>query len=260
MFIVCCLAGCGEAKHSAAAPPRRPSVPLQKDFSMDLGAGVSMEFVLIPSGEFIMGSNNGGNDERPPHKVTIAKPFYLGKYEVTQKQWQTLMGDNPSHHKGDNKPVEWIRWYDCDRFMTELKRVAPGNQFRLPTEAEWEYACRAGTTNERHCADTELGEYAWYEKNSDSMTHPVGQKKPNAWGLHDMHGNVLDWCQDFYVPNYDGAPADGTARPKGAEGNRVLRGGSYDSPTNKVRSTYRCWGYPPVRHKIIGFRVLLETP
>jgi formylglycine-generating enzyme required for sulfatase activity len=219
-----------------------------------------MTFVLVPAGEFTMGSDTGGKDEKPFHKVSIAKPFYLGKYEVTQKQWEAMMPENRSRFRGNDFPVDRVSFNDCKKFTDALMERWPGSKFRLPTEAEWEYACRAGSTGDYCCANNEIGQYAWYEKNCDNTTHPVGQKKPNAWNLHDMHGNVFEWCADYYEPSYDGAPVNGSARPKDKETNRVLRGGAYDSPVNKLRSAYRCWGYPPLRDRTIGLRVVLEAP
>ena len=134
--------------------------------------------------------------------MTITKPFYLGKYEVTQEQWEAVMGSNPSHFKGPKNPVEQVSWDDCQQFLVKLnaKSGGQGSKFVLPTEAQWEYACRAGSTGKFCFGDDEkqLGEYAWYEANSGDKTHPVGEKKPNTFGLHDMHGNVWEWCQDWY--------------------------------------------------------------
>jgi formylglycine-generating enzyme required for sulfatase activity len=169
------------------------------------------------------------SDEKPQHRVRITKPFYLGKYLVTQEQWEAVMGNNPSHFKGPKNPVEQVSWDDCQQFLRQAQREVGvrGGKFQLPTEAQWEYACRAGSTT-RYCfGDDEsgLGEYAWYDKNSGNKTHPVGEKKPNAWGLYDMHGNVWEWCQDWYDGGYyANSPTDD---PTGPGSNRVLRGGSW---------------------------------
>ena len=132
------------------------------------------------------------------HRVTLTKGFYMGATEVTQSQWKAIMGNNPSYFKGDNRPVEKVSWDDCQEFIRELNLQEGGNKYRLPTEAEWEYTCRAGTTT-RFCfgdSESRLGDYAWYSSNSSSKTHPVSRKKPNVWGLYDMHGNVWEWCED----------------------------------------------------------------
>ena len=166
-----------------------------------------MEFVLIPAGTFMMGDKNGWDAEKPVHKVTISKPYYLGKYEVTQEQWKAVMGNNPSRLKGPRNPVEMVSWYDCQAFVAKLneKFHAQGATFGLPTEAQWEYACRAGTTTQWSFGDdpTALEDYASWDMVGDStFHHAVGQKKPNAWGLHDMHGNVWEWCADRWAEEY----------------------------------------------------------
>jgi formylglycine-generating enzyme required for sulfatase activity len=152
---------------------------------------ISMKLVWIAPGEFKMGSNDGEDFEKPLHTVKITKGFYMGAFEVTQGQYQQVMGTNPSYFKGANLPVEQVSWDDAVEFCKKLSQKE-GKTYRLPTEAEWEYACRAGTTTKFSFGDDEsqLGEYAWYGKNSGMKTHPVGKKKPNAWGLFDMHGNV----------------------------------------------------------------------
>jgi formylglycine-generating enzyme required for sulfatase activity len=173
-----------------------------------------MEFVWIPAGEFQMGSSDGYDNERPVHTVHIKEPFFMTKYPVTQGQWEAVMGNDPSHFKGDpQRPVENVSWHDVQAFLQALNQKEAGNAYRLPTEAEWEYACRASTTTAYSFGDdaSQLGEYAWYEENSQERTHSVGQKKPNAWGLYDMHGNVWEWVQDCYHDSYTGAPIDGSA-------------------------------------------------
>ena len=210
---------------------------LKTNLAIDLGGGVTMEFVLIRPGSFTMGTDK--NDaEKPAHKVTITKPFYLGKYEVTQEQWETVMGSNPSNFKGPKLPVERVSWSECRDFVDKLKETVPGHEFRLPTEAQWEYACRAGSAGD-YCfgdGDKNLGEYAWYSSNAGSQTHPVGEKKPNAWGLYDMHGNVWEWCSDAYGPYSGEAVSD----PAGAtSGSHVLRGGSWGGEPGRLRSAHR---------------------
>ena len=225
-----------------------------KTETIDLGGGVKMEFVLIRPGSFTMGADKGNQgDEKPAHKVTISKPFYLGKYEVTQEQWEKVMGSNPSNFKGPKLPVEQVSWNDCQNFLAKLKKKVTGYEFRLPTEAQWEYACRAGSTGD-YCFDdgeTNVGEYGWHSNTSGGKTHPVGEKKPNAWGLYDMHGNVWEWCSDAYGPYSSEAVID----PKGANsGNRVLRGGAWYINPRCLRSASRDNGMPDYRYNGIGLR------
>jgi formylglycine-generating enzyme required for sulfatase activity len=201
----------------------------EKTLTIDLGGDVKMEFILIPAGSFVMGSDEK-DYEKPPRKVTFAKPFCLGKYEVTQAQWDAVMGKWKHHFLNPRHPVESATWVDCQAFVNKLKERAPGREFRLPSEAEWEYACRAGSTTRFSFGNDEkdLDDHAWHGGNAKRTTHPVGQKKPNAWGLHDMHGNVWEWCQDVWHDNYQGAPSDGSARTDGDQQFRVLRGGSWE--------------------------------
>jgi formylglycine-generating enzyme required for sulfatase activity len=215
-----------------------------------------IEFVLVPAGSFMMGSTNGGTDEKPVHQVTISQAFYMGKYEVTQGQWQTVMGNNPSNFKdcGGNCPVEQVSWDDAQNFINRLNESNDGFRYRLPTEAEWEYACRAGTTGDYA---GNLSEMAWYSENSGSKTYAVGGKQPNAWGLADMHGNVWEWCQDWYHETYYGAPTDGSAWLSGGEQEyRVLRGGSWGNYAEGLRSAVRDYGAPDSRVSFDGFRVV----
>ncbi len=216
-----------------------------KEVTVDLGKSVKLEMVLIPAGEFMMGSPDSDKDaqslDKPLHRVRITKPFYLGKYLVTQEQWQTVMGSNPSYFKGPKNPVEQVSWEDCREFVEKLNVKAGGGKFSLPTEAQWEYACRAGSTT-RYCFGDDqdrLGEYAWFAYNSDSTTHPVGQKKPNAWGLYDMHGNVWEWCADWFDDRYyAGSPKDDPTGPTTGS-DRVLRAGSWGSRAGFCRSVSR---------------------
>lgn len=222
---------------------------------------IGMEFVQIPAGEFNMGSpsNEAGryDDEGPVHQVKISNAFFMGKYEVTQKQWREVMGTNPSYFKGDNLPVEQVSWNDAQDFINKLNEKEGGNKYRLPTEAEWEYAVRAGTTTRFSFGDYEsiLGDYAWYDSKSGSKTHDVGQKKPNPWGLYDMHGNVWEWVQDIYHNSYSGAPTDGSAW-EGDGSSRVVRGGYWYDLTRCCRSASRYASDPGVRVYILSFRLL----
>jgi formylglycine-generating enzyme required for sulfatase activity len=211
------------------------------------------EFVLIPPGTFRIGSTNGEEDERDGKEITITYSFYMGKHEVTQAQWQEVMGTNPPNFKNccSDCPAERVSWDDAQRFIDQLNKRADGFRYRLPTESEWEYACRAGTTGDYA---GNLDNMAWYLKNSAGGTHPVGKKKPNAWGLADMHGNVWEWCEDWYHDNYKGAPTDGSAWLSGGEQKyRVLRGGSWSNAAASLRSAFRLGSYPSGRVNTIGF-------
>jgi formylglycine-generating enzyme required for sulfatase activity len=225
--------------------------------SVDLGGGVSMTFALIPAGSFVMGDEAGNANEKPAHKVTLSKPFYLGQHEVTQEQWQAVMGSNPSQFTGPKLPVERVTWADCQAFLKKLAAKVPGKTFRLPTEAEWEYACRAQGTGRYSFGDEPkgLGDHAWFLLNSAKATHPVGEKKPNAWGLYDMHGNVQEWCQDSYALYQAGEQTDpsGAAAP----GNRVTRGGAWDYDAGRVRSAARNSYAPAMKYSDLGVRVVL---
>ncbi len=189
----------------------------------------------------------------------------MGKYEVTQAQWQVVMGSTPSHFKGDNLPVEQVSWDDCQAFCRKLnarlKRVGSRFRVRLPSEAEWEYACRAGSSTRFSFGDSDgaLANYAWYTENS-SRTRSVGQKRANAWGLYDMHGNVWEWCEDVYNESYGRAPGDGSASTTYGEGLRMFRGGSWYSVANLCRTAQRGWSAPGNRDSVIGFRVVAGIP
>ena len=222
--------------------------------TLTLANGVTLRLRMIdlPGGEFQMGGTEYDN-EKPVHRVRIA-PFSIGKYEVTQAEWSAVMNSNPSYFKGDKRPVENISWNDVQEFLQRL-----GNGYRLPTEAEWEYAARVGTTTEYSFGDDEskLGEYAWFSRNAGGQTHPVGQKKPNPFGLHDMHGNVWEWVEDPWHENYKGAPTDGSVwLTEGNNARRVLRGGSWDY-YSYLRSANRNLNYPDVRNDYNGFRVVV---
>ncbi|MBN2688225.1 MAG: formylglycine-generating enzyme family protein [Deltaproteobacteria bacterium] len=218
-----------------------------------------MKFVLIPNGTFMMGSpsNESGRDnDETQHRVTISKPYYLQTTEVTQGQWKAVMGSNPLHfRKGDDYPVEEVSWNDVQEFITKLNRKENTNKYRLPTEAEWEYACRAGNTARFSFGDddSDLGRYAWYFSNSSGETHQVAQKEPNAWGLYDMHGNVWEWCQDWYGDYPSGHVTDQSGPSSGSD--RVLRGGSWCNLAGLVRSAFRLRRNPGFRYSYgLGFR------
>jgi len=231
----------------------------EPQIAVDLGRGIWMELVLIRSGTYEMGSGED-TSEQPAHQVTTRKPFYIGKYEITQEQWQAVMGSNPSRFKGPKNPVEEVSWASCQEFVRQLSEKT-GRRLCLPSEAEWEYACRAGTTTRFSFGDGEAGlaEYAWYAGNSGSRARPVGLKEPNAWGLYDMHGNVWEWCEDVWHPSYEGAPADGSPWVEGGNQRfRVLRGGSWVSLRRGCRCSYRSWLAPTLGGSDNGCRVVLR--
>jgi formylglycine-generating enzyme required for sulfatase activity len=237
-----------------------PVLPIPK-LAPIIRNSIGMEFILISAGEFFMGSVNGDDDENPVRKVQISQLFYLGNYPVTQAQWVEVMGDNPSRFKGDpNLPVEQVSWDDTQEFLKKLNAREHHRSYRLPTEAEWEYACRAGSTGAYCFGDdkAKLKEYAWYNENSGRATHPVGQLKPNAWGLYDMHGNVLEWVQDWYARDYyyKQRPNPDT-NPQGPEGGemRVLRGGSFWATQRDARCACRFRVGPNLRDDRLGFRI-----
>jgi formylglycine-generating enzyme required for sulfatase activity len=220
-----------------------------------------MQFALIPAGEFQMGSANGANDERPVRTVRISKPFYLGIYEVTQGQWEAVMGNNPSQFKGDaSRPVERVSWEEVQQFIDKLNAREGGTKYRLPTEAEWEYAARAGSTTAYSFGDdsSQLGKYAWFEGNAGNTTHPVGKLQPNAWGLYDMHGNVWEWVQDWYG-KYAAEPVTDPQGPASGS-DRVIRGGGWGHVAGFCRSAYRLHGAPGGRSDSLGFRLLRTAP
>jgi formylglycine-generating enzyme required for sulfatase activity len=244
----------------AATPPQKEEAPPHKpveSFTDDLN-GVPLEMIFVPGASFKMGSPKGkGRDrERPQHDVT-ARDFYMSKYQITQAQWKAVMGENPSYFKGDPAlPVENVSWNDAKQFCKKLSKMT-GKHYRLPNEAEWEYACRAGTTGD-YAGD--LDAMAWIGKNSGSRTHPVGQKQPNAFGLYDMHGNVWEWCEDIWHDSYKGAPTKGSAWLGGGNSkHRVLRGGSWYRLEDWCRSAFRNWGDPSSRSNSLGVRVIVSA-
>ena len=222
----------------------------------DLGKGVKLEMTLIPAGKFMMGSPKkevGRYDGETQHKVTLTKPFYMGKYEVTQEQWESVMGNNPSSRtKGAKLPVTDVSWNDCKKFIKKLNGITKG-KYRLPTEAEWEYACRAGITTAYSFGAKITPKDANYDDSKLGKPVEVGSYTPNAFGLYDMHGNVWEWCEDRYAKYPAGAVMD----PKGpAKGEcRVLRGGSFGRNVLKARSSGRDLIMPTLRYSSIGFRL-----
>ena len=240
--------------------------PVQPElFTEDLGNGITLEMVQIPGGKFLMGSPDSeserGSDESPQHPVTV-QPFTMGRFEVTQAQWKAIaslpkvkidLNPDPSNFKGSDRPVENVSWNDAIEFCDRLSGKT-GKKYRLPSEAEWEYACRAGTTTPFYFGETLSSNQANY---SSKGTIAVGSFPPNAFGLHDMHGNVWEWCTDYYQTNYQGAPTDGSAWLEGGNrAYRLLRGGSWYNNPWYCRSARRNWLVPDNRSINIGFRVV----
>jgi formylglycine-generating enzyme required for sulfatase activity len=250
-------------------------VPSSKAQTAALKNAIGMEFVKIPAGEFMMGCSTGDSackpEENPAHRVRITKVLEMGKYEVTQAEWKAVMNANESVFVGDKNPVENVTRAEAIAFANKLTERNDGFKYRLPTEAEWEYAARAGSTGATYGP---IADIAWYGKNSNDETHPVGGKKPNAWGLHDMLGNVREWVSDtFAPPYYASSPVDD---PPGAQANYgergqpgfqggagvalpVIRGGAWPNPEEGVRLSerYHYFG-PTLRVSDIGFRLVRE--
>lgn len=222
--------------------------------------------LVIPAGEFEMGSKDGGTRELPIHMVKIARPFALGKYPVTQREWRQVMGDNSIYFMGcDDCPVAFVSWDDVQIFIKRLNQLT-GKTYRLPSEAEWEYAAKAGS-DFNDAGSEDIDAVAWYGKNSGTWllglgktTHAVGQKLGNAWGLYDMSGNVWEWVEDWWNDSYQGAPTDGSAWTTGDYALRVLRGGSYDCEARYMRTAYRLKFTPGFRSSFIGFRLARMLP
>jgi formylglycine-generating enzyme required for sulfatase activity len=223
-----------------------------------------MEFVAIPAGSFEMGApaeEEGTEfDERPVHTVTFNYSFEMMTTEVTQAMWEEVMGNNPSHFTGVNLPVECVSWDECQDFADAMNDLDPDHVYRLPSESEWEYCCRAGTTTRFYWGDdpeeTEIGDYAWCNSNSDDTTHPVAQKVANAWGLYDMSGNVREWCEDFWHDSYTGAPSDGSPWLVPAGSEIIDRSGCWYSTPNDLRSAQRGGRLPGDHNFDRGFRLV----
>jgi len=259
-----CGADATSARKADVAPP---------DLVVVLDGGVTIDFVLVKPGTFTMGGDREfESDKLPLHQVKIAKPFYLGRYEVTQQQWQAVMGTRRARDAGPDNPADFLHWDDCRQFVAKLNATQSAPTYFIPSEAQWEYACRAGSTTKWCFGDDEarLGEFAWYRANSggredpadknilyDASTHPVGQKKPNAWGLYDMHGNVGEWCADAWHRDYAGAPTNGSAWELPDADGHVVRGGGYSSDAAATRSASRGYGQAPSAtfNVVAGFRL-----
>ncbi len=222
-------------------------------------ATTGMEMIFVKGGCYRMGDTfgDGQSDEKPVHEVCV-DDFYIGKYEVTQGQWQSVMGSNPSSFKncGENCPVEQVSWKDVSNFIDRLSSRT-GKRYRLPTEAEWEYAARSGGKSEKYAGGNDVDAVAWYGGNSGSKTHPVGRKQPNGLGLYDMSGNVWEWCNDWYGSDYYGSsPRDNPEGPSSGSG-RVNRGGDWSIAAGYVRAAIRYRDHPVARSLNLGFRLAL---
>jgi formylglycine-generating enzyme required for sulfatase activity len=228
---------------------------------------IGMEFIFIPSGSFEMGTDKKIDDgiinEFPLHNVTISRNFYFGKFEVTQEQWMKIMDNNPSKFKSDLHPVESINWYDAKIFISKLNRLENTTKYRLPTEAEWEYAARAVSQSKYSFGNdiSDLTFYAWYYDGNKSskqslQTHPVGQKKPNKWGLYDMHGNVWEWTADWYDSEYysKSSPKDPINYSSSLK-NITIRGGGWINSAEYLRSAVRSYKAPTEKENDLGFRI-----
>ena len=257
---------------SQSVAPQQPvdsqSVPQQVSdsssnttYSIPVKDGLNIEMVRVEAGTFMMGATPEMKypyeNEKPVHQVTLTNNFYIGKYEVTQALWQAVMGDNPSMNKGENLPVELVRWDDCQEFINKLNNMT-GREFRLPTEAEWEYAARGGKNSKgyQYSGSDNVYDVAWYDTNVEEKPHPVGTKAPNELGIYDMAGNVAEWCQDKFG-NYKNSPqTNPTGTQKGK--NRVTRGGSWFDIPRYCRSSCR-YSYPPNEGRpFVGLRLVIS--
>lgn len=222
----------------------------------------AMEFAVIPAGSFMMGSPEGEEgryaNESPLHEVTINYSFEIMTTEVSQELWEEVMGSNPSYFPNPASPVECVSWNECALFIEKLNQLDNQYNYRFPTEAEWEYACRAGTTTRYYSGDSEdnLKEIGWFDHNSGSTTEECAQLAPNAWGLYDMSGNVWEWCEDYFHESYEGAPTDGSSWLEPSTLNMVSRGGSIGSSLRRCRSAARDACYPDLQYYFLGLRLV----
>jgi formylglycine-generating enzyme required for sulfatase activity len=224
--------------------------------------------IWIYRGEFEMGAypdeEDASADEEPQHTVSFERGFWLGQVEITQRQWQSVMGDNPSHFQGENKPVDNVSWLDAKSFIDQINLSLEEELWRLPTEAEWEYACRASSPTRFYWGDdpgySELANYAWYSANSNFESKDTGTRGAPDGDFYDMHGNVWEWCEDRYHYDYNGAPDDGSAWMDWQVRDRVIRGGSWFSSGSDLRSASRSYAEPDFSSNSIGFRLVRIEP
>ncbi|MEO8425861.1 MAG: formylglycine-generating enzyme family protein [Verrucomicrobiota bacterium] len=246
------------------------------NFEVVTNDGIAL--VQIPAGTFAMGTTEAQRAtlvglkswtrfedcELPTHAITISKPFLIGKFEITQKQWEAVMGKNPSAFKDENNPVESVSWDEVQKFIEKLNEKNNA-KYRLPTEAEWEYCCRAGSTNlfglgtnDVTITAENLGDFAWFRKNSENRTHRVGEKQPNTWGLYDVHGNVWEWCQDWYASDYYAKAPEKNPLNTAPSTERAFRGGSWFLDGQNLRATFRSGNLPGFKSQYVGFRLARE--
>ena len=231
------------------------------EISIPVKNGITIDMVKVEAGTFMMGATSEKENpyswEKPVHQVTLTNDYYIGKYEVTQALWQSVMGSNPSYFKGDNLPVETVSCDDCKEFISKLNRIT-GRKFRLPTEAEWEYAARGGKMSRgyQYSGSSNISDVAWYDGNSGSKTHPVGTKQANELGIYDMTGNVWEWCQDRYGSYVSSSQKNPTGTVRGS--NRVYRGGGWDIFAWSCRLSCRNYGPPYFRYDYLGLRLVLS--
>ena len=261
-----CLPSLVVAVAVTSAEPPRPAKPPPRNQDEALKLFAS-EFVALTPGKgtfpasFRMGSADGPKTEQPAHPVKLGKPFAMARYEVTQELYQAVMGNNPSKWQGPRNSVEMVSWPETNEFcrkateaLRQRKLLGAGEVVRLPSEAEWEYACRAGTATPFSCPADEVKEFCWFKGNSKGYDPPVGAKKPNAWGLYDMHGYVWEWCADSWHPHYETAPADGSARVDKDAREYTIRGGSWNDSAERCRSAAREGKAAAFRSDTVGFR------
>lgn len=243
-----------EQKRLAAEQERKRLAAEQERLGIYTVNGVSFKMIRVEGGTFQMGSTTGDDDEKPVHQVTLSN-FSIGQTEVTQELWQAVMGSNPSNFSGSKRPVEKVSWNDCRTFITKLNQLT-GKTFRLPTEAEWEYAARGGNKSKGYVysGSNEIDDVAWYTSNSSSTTHDVATKSPNELGIYDMSGNVWEWCQDWYG-SYSSSSQTNPTGPTSSVSNRVERGGSWYSSATYCRVAVRYYSAPTSTYSNLGFRL-----